>query len=90
MSRRTTLTMSTLLCLAVSLLANQAVGQEKQQISFKSTAENTKYPRQMTIEIGDVPGHNYRVFEIHITFPDNAPVINGLKLVEEWRRGFLA
>jgi hypothetical protein len=28
-----------------------------------------------------------RVFETHTTFPNNAPVINGFKLVETWNRG---
>jgi hypothetical protein len=34
-----------------------------------------------------VPNHIVRVFEIHYTYPNNAPVINGLKLVEGWARG---
>jgi hypothetical protein len=28
-----------------------------------------------------------RVFEIHRTYPDNAPVINGTKVAESWTRG---
>jgi hypothetical protein len=28
-----------------------------------------------------------RAFEIHFTYPNNAPVIDGLKLVETWGRG---
>ena len=28
-----------------------------------------------------------RVFEIHRTFPNNAPVINGVKLADLWSRG---
>jgi hypothetical protein len=39
-------------------------------------------------DVGDVPSHVVRVFEIRSTFPNNAPVVNGLKLVEQWDRGF--
>ena len=34
-----------------------------------------------------MPNHIVRVFELHYTYPNNAPVINGLKLVEAWARG---
>jgi hypothetical protein len=89
MYRRTTLTLTTmaLLCLAVALPAGSAVAQQKQQVSFKAPAENSKYTQQLNVEVGDVPNHTVRVFEIHRTFPNNAPAINGLKLVEEWDRG---
>ena len=40
------------------------------------------------IDVGDEPGHEVRIFEIHRTFPDSAPVINGVKLKETWTRGF--
>jgi len=89
MNRRTTLAVTTmaLLCLAVALAAGNAVAQQKQQVSFKATAENSKFTQQLNIDIGDVPNHIVRVYEIHRTFANNAPVISGLKLVEEWDRG---
>ncbi len=89
MSLRTTLTLTTmaLLLLAVALPAGDAVAQEKQHVSFKSPAEDTKYPQQQVIDVGDVPGHQVRIFEIHRTYPTNAPVIAGMKLVEQWTRG---
>src|SRR6516164_10183611 len=90
MNRRTTTTtlMSmALLCLAVSLPAGSAVAQQKQQVSFKVPAENNKYGPQQNIQVGDVPNHIVRVFEVHYSFTANAPSINGLKLVEAWQRG---
>jgi len=63
-----------------------AVAQQKQHVSYKVTAENSKYTEQHAIDVGDLPGHQVRVFEIHRTFPTNAPVINGLKLTEQWTR----
>jgi len=90
MTRRTTTTtlMSmALLCLAVSLPESSAVAQQKQQVSVKVPAENNKYGPQQNIQVGDVPNHIVRVFEVHYSFPANAPSINGLKLVEAWQRG---
>jgi hypothetical protein len=89
MNRRTALALTTmaLLCLAVPLPTRSALAQQKQHISFKTPAENSKYTQQQAIDVGDVPGHQVRVYELHRTFSDNAPVINGLKLVETWGRG---
>jgi hypothetical protein len=89
MSRHTTLTLTSiaLLCLAVALPAGNAFAQEKQHVSFKAPAENSKFTQQLNIDIGDVPNHIVRIFEVHTTFPSNAPVINGVKLVESWTRG---
>jgi len=76
-----------LLCLAVSLPTDSAVAQQKQQVSFKVPAENAKYGTQQNVVVGDSPSHIVRVFEVHYTFPGNAPVINALKLAEVWNRG---
>jgi hypothetical protein len=64
-----------------------AVAQQKQQVAFRTPAENSKYTQQLTIDVGDVPNHVIRVFQIHYTFPSNQPVINGIKLVELWENG---
>jgi hypothetical protein len=89
MNRRTTLALMSMafLCSAVALPAGNAVAQEKQHVSFKAPAENSKYTQQNIIDVGDMPGHQVRVFEIHRTFPNDAPVVNGVKLAETWTRG---
>ena len=89
MYRLATLTLTTiaLLCWAVALPAGAALAQEKQHVSFKAPAENSKYTQQNIIDVGDMPSHQVRVFEIHRTYPNNAPVINGVKLSEVWTRG---
>jgi hypothetical protein len=88
MSRRTTLTLTTiaLLSLAVGLPAANGVAQEKQRVSFKVSTENAKYTQQHAIEVGDASGHQVRVYEVHYTFPGTPPVFNGVKLVEIWSR----
>src|SRR5262245_58051253 len=59
----------------------------RQQVAFTVDAANSKYTQQHVIDVGDVPGHQVRLFEIHRTYPKNPPVINGLKIAESWTRG---
>jgi hypothetical protein len=65
--------------------ANEVLAQ--QPLVFDVSAENTKYTQQYTIDVGDVSGHQVRLVEIHRIYPSNAPVINGMKIVESWTRG---
>jgi hypothetical protein len=71
MNRSTTLTRTSmaLLCLAVALSAGNAVAQQRQHVSFKAPAENSKFTRQLNIEVGDVPNHIVRIFEVLTTYP---------------------
>ena len=82
-----TLTTTALLCLAMAFSAGDALAQEKQHVSFKASAENSKYTQQLVLDVGDVPNHVMRAFEVHFTYPSDPPVINGLKVVEAWGRG---
>jgi hypothetical protein len=79
------------LALAISVLAfglasSVASAQQKQHVSFKAPAANTKYTQQHAIDVGDVPGHQVRVYEIYRTFPSEAPSINGSKIKESYVR----
>jgi hypothetical protein len=87
MKMRATIVTAALLCLAVALPGTNGLAQEKQHVSFKTPAENGKFTQQLIIDVGDAPEHIVRAFEIHFTYPNNAPVIDGLKLVETWGRG---
>src|SRR5687768_9295027 len=73
---------------ALSLGATGVWAQQKQKVSYKVGAENTKYPQRHTLEVGDEPGHTVGLYEIHRSFAANAPVVNGLKLKETWTRGY--
>jgi hypothetical protein len=75
------------LLVLLSSTAIPAFAQEKQHVSFKAPAENSKFTQQLNIDVGDVPNHIVRIFEVHTTFPSNAPILNGVKLVETWTRG---
>jgi hypothetical protein len=66
----------------------EAPGQEKCKMSWEVPAANAKYTEQHAIDVGDVPGHQIRIFELHRTFPDDQPNCEGLKRVEQWTRGY--
>lgn len=83
----TLVTTVTLLSLLIVLPVDCALAQQKQQLVFKVGAENTKYTQQHAINVGDISGHQVRLFEIRRTYPDNAPVINGMKILKSWSRG---
>jgi hypothetical protein len=91
MNRRTTLilTTMTLLCFAVALPTGDAAAQQKQRVSYKLPAQNTKYPQVHYIDLEDVPGHQVGVSELHRVFSSNAPEINGVKFKEAWTRSLI-
>jgi hypothetical protein len=86
MNRRNALNVSAVTALGFVLSLAGATAQQKQRVSFKSAAENSKYTQQHAIDVGDIPGHQVRVYEIQRTYPSNPPMINGVKLTESWTR----
>ena len=77
------------ICCAGLLLAfgaGEALAQQK--VTFKVGADNSKYTQRQVLEVGDEPGHTVGIFEIHRTFPGDAPVIAGSKVKEAWTRGY--
>jgi hypothetical protein len=80
--------MTVSLWLVAALPGSHALAQQKQHVSFKSPAENIRFTQQQNIDLRDVPNHIVRVYEGRTAFPiSNAPVVNGLKIVEEWDTG---
>src|SRR5438067_848434 len=84
---RLNLMSAALFTLAVALPASQAAAQGMQRVSYKTLAANTKYTQQHFVDVGDVAGHQVRVLEIHRVFPSDPPMINGMKIKEQWTRG---
>ena len=64
-----------LLCVATSVFA-----QTKQKISFEASAAISKYTQQYAIDVGDVPGHQIRIFEMVRDYGSNGPMIEGVRL----------
>jgi hypothetical protein len=88
MTRRDTVARIVIALLAVSLSAGCVFAQTKQQVSLRIPFENLKFDVSQSVEVGDVPNHIVRVFDLHYTLPSNsAPLINGIKIKEIRQRG---
>jgi hypothetical protein len=86
MNRRSILNIAAITMLGLAFSLGSSAAQQKQHVSYKTSAENAKYLQQLNVDVGDAPNHVVRVFDLHRTHP-NGPLINGSKLVEEWVRG---
>jgi len=67
-------------CLAFS--SGEAFAQQKHKYSFKAPPGTTKFTQTHLMEVGDVPGHQIRIAEIQSKYPGEAPLYDGLKVVE--------
>lgn len=78
---------------AVMMLLGASVGwaqapwQQRSVVTYQTPAENSKYTQQLAIDIGDVPGHQIRLFEIQSTYPKDAPVFLGVRVKNSITRG---
>jgi hypothetical protein len=68
--------------------AATASAEERCKFSWDASAAETKYPQQLMMDVGDVPGHKVGAFELHRTFPGSKPNCEGRKIVEQWSHGF--
>jgi hypothetical protein len=59
-----------------------ATAQEKTRISFAAPAGVAKYVAQHSIPVGDVSGHEVRIFELVRTFGADGPMIGGVRVIE--------
>jgi hypothetical protein len=71
----------------VALAAFGAYAQEKCKRSGELTGTAT-FTQDHAIDVGDVPGHQIRIYEIHRILKDTQPNCEGLKAVERWTRAF--
>jgi hypothetical protein len=89
MEEQMTLSKFVLAVTAVLLVAGiPDVWAQKHQIAYKNLGENTKYVQQHAIDVGDIPGHQVRINEIHYTYPADSPVFENVKVVDQWNRGY--
>jgi hypothetical protein len=65
-----------------------AVAQQKQKVAYRVDAKDATYPQRHVLDVGDQPGHQVNVFEIHRKFAGDGPVVNGIRLKEIWTRGY--
>src|SRR3954465_12040591 len=72
--------------LLVMLASSPAAAKERCQLSWEIQPADTTYTRQHAIDVGDVPGHQIRIFEVHRRFPNDKLNCEGLKRIESWAR----
>ena len=56
-------TMITVTAISICFAVGPAVAQQKQQVSFKTPASNSKYTQQQSLDVGDRSGHQVRLFK---------------------------
>ena len=64
--------------------AYEASAQEVCKRTIDLNAAISEYTEQHVMDVGDVDGHQIRIFEIHRTYPDIAPNCEDLKQTESW------
>jgi hypothetical protein len=62
--------------------SGEASAQQKHKYFFKAPPGTTKYTQTHLMEVGDVPGHQVRLAELISKYPGDAPVYDGVKVVE--------
>src|SRR3954451_5809612 len=58
--------------------------QERCRMSWEIQPADASYTEQHAIDVGDVPGHQVRIFEVHRRFPNDKPNCEGLRRTESW------
>jgi hypothetical protein len=80
--------LSTALALALGIgISADAGAQSRTKVVYQVSAAETKYTQQHSIPVGDMPGHEIRIYEIQRTLKDG-PMIEGVRLKEVWSRGY--
>ena len=75
------LRMSAALC-GVLLVSTVALAQEKHIVAFDAPASGNKYTQQHILEVGDVPEHKLRLFELVRGYGGKDQAIEGVVLKE--------
>jgi hypothetical protein len=61
--------------------------EQKYTINYSVPPASSRYVKDHSIDVDDVPGHKIRIVEIQRVFKDG-PEVMGKKAVESWLRGF--
>ena len=68
------------------LAASATFAQQKQKLSYKVQSSMSSYTQQHVIDVGDVPGHQIRVYEVRYSFAADGPAFDGVKVTDAWSR----
>jgi hypothetical protein len=81
------LIITSLAMVLAALVFSPLSAQERCRMSWDIQPADATYTQQHAIDVGDVPGHQVRIFEVHRRFPNDKPNCEGLKRTESWLRG---
>jgi hypothetical protein len=70
------------------IVVDVALAQQKFSINSTSEGVKSSYVQQHIIDVGDVSGHQVRILEVHRVHTMKQITLDGVKVVEEWDRGF--
>ena len=68
-------------------LAAPAMAGEKQSFTYNKSSSESRYTQENMIDVGDVPGHQVRIFEITWSFKKDELAFDGVAVKEQWVRG---
>ena len=71
-----------------SLGAPDSWAQQKTKLSYKRPPDMSDYTKQYRIDVGDVPGHQIRIYELKGTYPKGFLSIAGVGVGDEYSRGY--
>lgn len=71
---------------AIGAFGTGASAQQRQKFLFNPPPGIGKYEEQHAIDVGDVQGHQLRVYSVHSVYTQEAPVYEGIKAKEAWLR----
>lgn len=73
--------------MGVSLRLRRRRGAGKEEVLVHDAVRLAKYTKTHTIDVGDVPNHQLRIFELHTVYTGEAPVYDGVKVKETLENG---
>ena len=62
-----------------------SIAQQTQRVNLPTVS--TKYTQQHSIEVGDVPNHQIRIFEYQRAYAADGPMILGVHIKDSWVHG---
>jgi hypothetical protein len=77
-----------LLVSGVFVAASTGWAQQKHTVSFSKSTRDSQYTQEHTIDVGDVPGHKVRIYEIHWNYAKGELAFDGVDVKESWVRAF--
>ena len=71
-----------------SIGASEGWAQQKTKLSYQRPPDMSDYTKQYRIDVGDVPGHQIRIYELKGTYPKGFLTIAGVGVGDEYTRGY--